>query len=105
ARLARMLEPASHRAILTRILRNLKGVYSEREQWDKALRCCDRLLTLDSHQPGEYRDRGQLYLKLDHVRAASEDLRRYLALMPQAEDADSIAMQLAELGTALPRLN
>ncbi len=105
ARLARMLEPASHRAILTRMLRNLKGVYSEREQWDKALRCCDRLLTLDSHQPGEYRDRGQFYLKLDHVRAASEDLRRYLALMPQAEDADGIAMQLAELGTALPRLN
>lgn len=104
-RLARMLEPASHRAILSRMLRNLKAVYCEREQWDKALRCCDRLLTLDSHQPGEYRDRGQFYLKLDHVRAASEDLRRYLALMPQAEDADGIAMQLAELGSALPRLN
>jgi len=48
-RLARMLEPASHRAILSRMLRNLKGVYCEREQWDKALRCCDRLLTVDSH--------------------------------------------------------
>ncbi|MBN8885446.1 MAG: tetratricopeptide repeat protein [Rudaea sp.] len=105
ARLARMLEPASHRAILTRMLRNLKGVYAEREQWDKALRCCDRLLTLDSHQPGEYRDRGQFYLKLGHVRAASEDLRRYLALMPQAEDADTVSLQLAEIGTNLPRLN
>ena len=105
ARLARMLEPASHRAILTRMLRNLKGVYAEREQWDKALRCCDRLLTLDSHQPGEYRDRGQFYLKIDHVRAASEDLRRYLALVPQADDADAIALQLTELGSVLPRLN
>ena len=105
ARLARMLEPASHRSILTRMLRNLKGVYAEREQWDKALRCSDRLLTLDAHQPGEYRDRGQCYLKLGHVRAASEDLRRYLALMPQAEDADSVAAQLVEIGTNLPRLN
>jgi len=105
ARLARMLEPASHRAILTRILRNLKGVYAEREQWDKALRCCDRLLTLDSHQPGEYRDRGQYYLKLGHVRAASEDLRRYLSLVPQAEDVDTVSLQLAEIGTSLPRLN
>jgi len=105
ARLARMLEPASHRAILTRILRNLKGVYAEREQWDKSLRCCDRLLTLDSHQPGEYRDRGQYYLKLGHVRAASEDLRRYLSLVPQAEDVDAVSLQLAEIGTSLPRLN
>ncbi|MFT3790278.1 MAG: SirB1 family protein [Rudaea sp.] len=105
ARLARMLEPASHRAILTRMLRNLKGVYAEREQWDKALRCCDRLLTLDSHQPSEYRDRGQFYLKLGHLRAASEDLRRYLALMPQADDADAVALQVTEIGTDLPRLN
>jgi len=104
-RLARMLEPASHRAILTRMLRNLKGVYAAREQWDKALRCCDRLLTLDSHQPTEYRDRGQYYLKLGYTRGAAEDLRRYLAFVPQADDAEAIGLQLAELGTALPRLN
>lgn len=105
SRLARMLEPASHRMILTRILRNLKGVYGEREQWDKSLRCCDRLLTLDPHQPTEYRDRGSNYLKLGHVRAAREDFSRYLALMPQAEDADSVAVQISELGSKLPRLN
>jgi len=105
ARLARMLEPASHRAILTRMLRNLKGVYAEREQWDKALRCCDRLRTIDTHQPNEYRDRGQLYLKLGYARGAAEDLRRYLAFVPQAEDAEAIGLQLAELGSALPRLN
>jgi regulator of sirC expression with transglutaminase-like and TPR domain len=104
-RLARMLEPASHRAILSRMLRNLKAVYCEREQWDKALRCCDRLLTVDSHQPSEYRDRGQLYLKLGHRRAAREDLRRYLALVPQADDADGIGAELAEIGGDLPRVN
>ncbi len=104
-RLARMLEPASHRAILSRMLRNLKAVYSEREQWEKALRCCDRLLTVDSHQPTEYRDRGQLYLKLGHRRAARDDLKRYLALVPQAEDADSVAAELTELSGELPRVN
>jgi len=104
-RLARMLEPASHRAILSRMLRNLKGVYCEREQWDKALRCCDRLLTVDSHQPTEYRDRGQLYMKLGHNRAAREDLNRYLALVPQAEDAESVGAEIADLGVNLPRLN
>jgi len=103
--LARMLEPASHRAILTRMLRNLKGVYAEREQWEKALRCCDRLLTLDPHQPEEYRDRGSCYLQVGHLRAAREDLQRYLALMPQADDTDTIALQIAELSVPLPRLN
>ena len=104
-RLARMLEPATHRAILSRMLRNLKAVYSEREQWEKSLRCCDRLLTVDSHQPVEYRDRGRLYLTLGHRRAAREDLQRYLALVPQAEDAEAVGSQLIELGSDVPRLN
>ena len=104
-RLARMLEPASHRAILTRMLRNLKGLYMDGKQWDKALRCCDRLLTIDSHQSAEYRDRGHCYFELGHVRAAREDLRRYLALMPQADDADTIELQLAGISGDLPRLN
>lgn len=104
-RLARMLEPASHRAILSRMLRNLKSVYAEREQWEKALRCCDRLLTVDSHQPSEYRDRGQLYLRLGHRRAARDDLLRYLALVPQADDAESVGIELAGLSGDMPRLN
>jgi len=105
ARLARMLEPASHRSILMRMLRNLKSVYIERTQWDKALRCSDRLLTLDPHQPGEFRDRGTYYLNLGHVAAARADMTRYLALMPQADDAEAVAQQLSELGTQAPRLN
>lgn len=104
-RLARMLEPASHRAILSRMLRNLKAVYTDREEWDKALRCCDRLLTVDSHQPVEFRDRGRLYRTLGHHRAAREDLQRYLALVPQADDADAVGSELIELGADLPRLN
>lgn len=104
-RLAQMLEPASHRAILARMLRNLKAAYCEREQWDKALRCSDRLLTLDAHQPSEYRDRGTYYLRLGHKLAAREDLLRYLALAPQAEDIDGVRAQLADIGAHAPRLN
>ncbi len=103
--LAQMLAPASHRDILARMLRNLKSVYAEREDWAKALRCCDRLLTIDPHQPPELRDRGALYFKLGHLNAAREDLRRYLALAPQADDAEEIRLQLAEASTAAPRLN
>ncbi|MBS0571571.1 MAG: tetratricopeptide repeat protein, partial [Proteobacteria bacterium] len=72
---------------------------------DKAVRCCDRLLVLDALAVPEYRDRGACYLRLGHVSGAREDWQRYLALMPQAADAEEIALKLAELGSATPSLN
>jgi regulator of sirC expression with transglutaminase-like and TPR domain len=104
-RLARMLEPASRRTILTRMLRNLKRVYWEQACWDKAVRCSDRLLLLNPYQPAEYRDRGLAYAQLGQVRAARADLARYLALLPQAEDGETIAVRLVELGCATLRLH
>ncbi len=91
-----MLEPASHRAILSRMLRNLKGAYVEREQWDKAVRCADRLLRLDPQQADEQRDRGMFYLKLGHRTAAREDLATYLMRKPQCEDAETVRSALIE---------
>ncbi|HSX61770.1 MAG TPA: tetratricopeptide repeat protein [Tahibacter sp.] len=104
-RLAHLLEPASHRAILTRMLRNLRLGYIESEAWDKALRCTDRIVMLDPFDVAESRERGRLYLKLGHHRAACEDFRRYLALMPQADDADAVMAQLIESSSQAGRLH
>lgn len=93
-RLASLLEPASHRAIVTRMLRNLRLGYIEKEAWDKALRCTDRIVTLDPLDIPECRERGNLYMKLGHYRAAREDFKRYLALAPQADDAEAVMAQL-----------
>lgn len=103
--LLQILSPASHRAILTRMLRNLKGLYAERETWDKALRCADRLVRLDPNGADEVRDRGQLYARLGHGSAASRDLARYLQLRPEADDADAVRTALIDAGAATPRLN
>jgi regulator of sirC expression with transglutaminase-like and TPR domain len=89
-RLASLLEPASHRAILTRMLRNLRLGYLQNETWDKALRCTDRIVTLDPFAVAEFRERGNLYLKLEHHSAARDDFKRYLALAPQAEDTEAV---------------
>lgn len=89
-RLAHLLEPASHRAIVARMLRNLRLGYQQNEAWDKALRCTDRLITLDPFSVSEFRERGNLYLKLGHHNAARDDFRRYLALAPQAEDSETV---------------
>jgi len=100
-----ILEPASHRSILSRILRNLKVVYSEREDWDKALRCADRLVRVNPELADERRDRGLLYLQVGHRSAAREDLGRYLTLRPQAEDADTVRTALIDASGRVDRLN
>jgi regulator of sirC expression with transglutaminase-like and TPR domain len=100
-----ILAPAGHRTIIVRMLRNLKSLYSEREAWDKALRCADRLVRLDPTQPEESRDRGLFYLKLGHGAAARVDLARYLAQKPQAGDTETVRLALIEAGATSGRLN
>ena len=102
--LLQILTPATNRAILMRMLRNLKGLYSEREAWDKALRCADRLVRLDPEQADEIRDRGMLYLRVGYGKGARNDLARYLQLKPEADDIDHVRGSLIEAGGA-SRLN
>jgi regulator of sirC expression with transglutaminase-like and TPR domain len=103
--LSQLLAPASNRAILARMLRNLKALYAEREDWDRALRCTDRLLALESSSGSELRDRGLLYLRVGHVRAAREDLSRYLAANPRAEDAEQVREVLIQSSADRASLN
>lgn len=91
-----MLAPASNRSIIARMLRNLKGVYAEREQWDKALRCADRLVTQDLSAIEDVRDRGLFYLRLGLGPYAIDDLRQYLSRVPEAGDADAVREALIE---------
>lgn len=104
-RLAHLLEPASHRAILTRMLRNLRLGYLDKEAWDKALRCTARIITLDPFAVAEFRERAELYLKLGHYAAARDDFKRYLGLAPQAPDAEAVTASLVTCAARVERLH
>ncbi len=101
--LLRILDPASHRAILVRVLRNLHGVYAERDEWDRAARSADRVLKLMPDQADALRDRGLAYLKMEYTHGARHDLGRYMQLVPEARDAAEIREHLVELNAAQPR--
>ncbi|MDH5822925.1 SirB1 family protein [Luteimonas sp. RD2P54] len=103
--LQQILHPASHRAILTRMLRNLHGVYAERGDWARAVRCADRVLKLLPEDAEALRDRGLGYLQLDYRRGARQDLGRYLLLAPDAPDAPAVREYLIEASTDPGRLN
>lgn len=95
--LGHILSPASNRGMLTRMLRNLHGVYSEQDDWERAVRCADRILKLSPGNGEALRDRGLGYLHLGHLHGARQDLARYLQLNPDAPDSDSLRERLIGL--------
>ena len=99
------LEPASPRQILARLLRNLKAIYLEAKDFDKALGVMNRLVILLPDVPEERRDRGLVFARLECPRAAQEDLSYYAAERPQADDAERVAAQLTAAAIAAARLN
>ena len=103
--LLQILAPATHRMILMRMLRNLKGLYVESGDWERVARSADRLLKLSPDTAEAVRDRGLAYRELGHAKGAREDLARYLQLLPEADDADAVRVALIELGAGSIRLN
>lgn len=100
-----LLSTASKHEILIRLLRNLKGIYQQADQFDKALRVVNMMLTIDPELHEERRDRGLLLLQLECNRAAVQDLAAYLQARPEAEDAESIRELLVDLQHNEPALH
>lgn len=84
------LRAASAREILLRMLGNLKRIYVERSDLERALACCDRGLLLAPDAPGELRDRALVYEGLACYAAAAADLDRLLELAPDLVGADAL---------------
>ena len=100
-----MLASCGRKAILSRMLRNLKGIYVKAGDYARALRTVEMLRILDPDSVDELRDRGVLYAALDCYAAAAADLEGYLALRPQCAEAPQLAARAAELRGRAARLN
>ena len=85
-----LLTPATKKEILIRMLRNLKGVYLQKGDFERALSIIDRILLLAPDFAMEVRDRGAVQQRLGRMQGAVRDFRKYLELAPKAEDAANI---------------
>jgi regulator of sirC expression with transglutaminase-like and TPR domain len=103
--LLEILAPATHRMILARMLRNLKGLYLEAADWERVARSADRLLKLSPDTAEALRDRGLAYRELGHAKGARDDLSRYLQLQPNAEDEEAVHSALVEVSGTKSLLN
>jgi regulator of sirC expression with transglutaminase-like and TPR domain len=84
------LAAVTKRQILTRMLQNLKGIYSGLRDYPKTLAAIERLLLLNPGDSAEIRDRGGVYQAMGRYAESLADLQDYLRRQPQAEDAEKI---------------
>jgi regulator of sirC expression with transglutaminase-like and TPR domain len=103
--LATLLAGCDVRAIVARMLANLKAIFLERRDYASALLAVDRLLMLAPDEPQELRMRAALHHRLEAHRAALADYRRYLTLVPDTEDASEIRGIIATLARQVDHLN
>ncbi len=76
--------------ILVRILRNLKGSYTESFSYNKAMRCINMILGLEPNLPEDIRDKGIVQARMLQGDLALISLNKYLELAPEADDVDEI---------------
>lgn len=101
----RLLAAVSNRQILTRMLRNLRGVYFKRRAYGKALQTLNLLVTADPHAADEYKQRGIVHLQMRNPSAARSDLETYLELAADAPDRAEIEQHLRALQNYQAGLN
>ena len=90
AQVSKLLTPATKKEILTRMLGNLKGVYLNKGDFERALSVIDRMVLIRPDAATEFRDRGAVQQRLGRMQGAVRDFKKYLELVPDAPDADRI---------------
>ncbi len=86
------LDPCPPRALISRLLSNLKTLYWRRNDYRRALAASERLILVNPNSAEEYRDRGVLRAHLNDFAAAVPDLEHYLELAPEAPDAPRVRL-------------
>lgn len=101
----RWTRPVGTRAILARMLTNLKNIYLTRGETRLALETVDRLLALHPEQHEELRDRGLLRLALGDPLLAAADIAAYAERAPDAPEIGRLRRRLLQSREMRARLN
>jgi regulator of sirC expression with transglutaminase-like and TPR domain len=83
--------------ILVRMLSNLKYIYLNQQDLERALAAVERILLLTPDVVLEIRDRGLLSYQLGRFHQAENDLQHYLQETPKARDINVIRQLLNQL--------
>ncbi len=99
-----VLRPVRPRAVVIRMLNNLKALYARSEDWGSAWQVQHRLTTLQPASYQERRDLALISLKANRPGSAVDLLEASLAVCPENE-RDSLQSRLVEARNQLARWN
>jgi len=84
------LQKAEPRAVVARLLRNLKEIHRGARDWQRLLAVLDHLVVLLPEDWEERRDRALVLAELGRLDAATADVSSYLQHRPDAQDAPGL---------------
>lgn len=99
------LNPTPPRAILARMLNNLRNTYIEQQAWDQAISVVEHLGQLQPDLPDHLRDLGLLHYRNQSPRRAFSLLEEYLTRAPNAPDAADIRARVSVMLDQYTKLN
>ncbi len=102
---ALVANPANKKQVVARMLRNLKAIYLQKNDYQKALAVIDRLLMVTPRVADELRDRAAIYEQLECFRSALENYQEYVRLDPDASDAKDVHRRIIHLRRLVSGLN
>jgi len=100
-----LLRPVGPQYILIRMLNNLRAAYFKREDYARAAKVLDLLISSSPSTADYYKGRAIANGYIRQFRAASADFEEYLRLSPDAEDREEIVKQLVAIHRWLATLN
>jgi regulator of sirC expression with transglutaminase-like and TPR domain len=99
------LHTVTRRQLLTRMLANLRNIYTERRDFRRALVIVDLILAIHPRSAEDMKQRAMLRYSLNQLRGAAEDLETYARMAPDASDADEMRQTALSLKRRLAMLN
>lgn len=90
------LEPVSAREMVARQLRNLRTIYLQGVDWERASTAIAHLRLVEPQEPRHLRDLGLVYYQSGRRIRGCYYLEQYLAENPEAEDASDLRRGLKE---------
>lgn len=91
------LNPVTPREILARVLRNLKAIYWDREEFDRCITTIGALMAVLPDRPEEQRDRAVVHLKAGNHQQSADDFAAYIEAAPHADDIETVRNALSRL--------
>lgn len=85
-----MLEVISNAAVLTRMLNNLKMIYSGKSNFKRTIDVLDRLIIVNPDQSRLRCERGLVHYRLGDTARAQRDLEAYLCSEPEPKEVSHI---------------